>query len=816
MAWQGTAPTNTGGYPAFNMYYGALQQPDFPPNGEIQKSFEYPNSTMEYYQPFNLDEGEIDEDDEHYFQQQDAEEERQRALAAENGANQYRLQQSPVADLQGNTALPHPTIVPAKQDMAKNEEKAALLRAKLLEKRATNSRGPDSTAKAGISQPPPIAEKQKEKNEVPVVEASSGPGSDVDNLLKEAREAAELEAQKNRPYYYDSGGLQASMAVKDDGKASPAASTMSANPEPAVTPAATKKTKKEAKKAKQQAAMLTVSKEQQATAGAPKRVSTPAKAIGSGTGKQTVSKAQAKAETPVKAIAEKPVKKANGIKNEGTPKARSNTGIVETAPIKTPSRSETVLSASTIQPDTTPNQGIMHSERTALISTQRTQKADEAAQSSRDNAVTDTAAAHSHHFDDLDEWLEITGYHDRGNRDRVLTLHRRKADLERQMAELHRELEQTAVHRGRSLRLQPIYQEQSLPSPMAPPPAQFCPKATSAGAAKKSETSSSALSVSTKRPRSTEPESAAAGPEQINKMRRLSSTSSSKIGSVRPTGSNSLEVPSGPRRKPSISGDGLHVRGSGEDIPAIQSRKSAPEAARYRARSASPLHARRTSSSSYNDRTRYTTREPSPAPRSNWNVYRRPDLYEPHTSTSTRGGRGGGSLRGGRYSEGGSSYIGEAGRGSASQQRGSKCTQYGKRRLVVRFSGANFYIANDMKWFRTFSPKAEYAGHATKDKAIEMLVRGDWQEIEVKCGREWCRLIDEEAKIGDGGCSNSYRGYNQVGPSLKSYPMPISPGEIALPSEWLQARPQYRSRITPLPTHIPVHPDGDLVQQQPT
>ncbi len=51
------------------------------------------------------------------------------------------------------------------------------------------------------------------------------------------------------------------------------------------------------------------------------------------------------------------------------------------------------------------------------------------------------AAAHSNYFDDLDEWLEITGYHDRVYRKSALKRHRALTELEIQRAQIEKEAE---------------------------------------------------------------------------------------------------------------------------------------------------------------------------------------------------------------------------------------------------------------------------------------------------------------------------------------------------------------------------------------
>jgi hypothetical protein len=162
-----------------------------------------------------------------------------------------------------------------------------------------------------------------------------------------------------------------------------------------------------------------------------------------------------------------------------------------------------------------------------------------------------STAAYSHHFDDLDEWLEITGYHDRANRDKVLGLYRRKAELDRQMAEVERELEQTTAQRARSMRGQWTSSTPKRPSvaSMAPPPTpspggaaifqQHSPKSDSIESTKpKPATVSKAASI--KRAYSPDRGEIPRGPSE--KLRRLSSTSSQARA-----GASTMVVPTGPR-----------------------------------------------------------------------------------------------------------------------------------------------------------------------------------------------------------------------------------------------------------------------------
>lgn len=65
------------------------------------------------------------------------------------------------------------------------------------------------------------------------------------------------------------------------------------------------------------------------------------------------------------------------------------------------------------------------------------------------------AAVHSHYFDDLDEWLQHTGYHDEAMRKRELKQARKLAELDAQRAELIAQMERGSnLSRSRSVRAQ--------------------------------------------------------------------------------------------------------------------------------------------------------------------------------------------------------------------------------------------------------------------------------------------------------------------------------------------------------------------------
>jgi hypothetical protein len=469
--------------------------------------------------------------------------------------------------------------------LAKNEEKAAQLRAKLLEKRATStSRGPVPGGKEGISKPPPIPDVSES-----TLDEKHVPGVEVDNLVREAKEAAEAEAMKSRPYYHDTGTMQVPVAVKNNGKVSPAGSIISApvagvaEPSVALSKKAKKEAKKEAKKAKFQAIRTGTSEQQIVSTESPSAYLS---------GKKKFTSTEEAGLSGKQIVSSERLSISNGTdSNVNDDRTQSKNNIDRTNPyaiqaegritsIIMPSRSETLLSTSTIQQDTIngserdpketvfsihePNLAAPAASRkdvdevTPLVRVDGASKATGTQSSLVDythNTERDvrSTAAYSHHFDDLDEWLEITGYHDRSNRDKVLGLYRRKAELDRQVAEVERELEQATVQRARSMREQLTKSAPEWPSmsSMAPPPTPTTGRALTAGQqspkarspiTENRTTSVVASTASTKRPHSPDRGMPPTGPRHVNKLRRLSSDFNQAQ-----TGASTLEVPSGPR-----------------------------------------------------------------------------------------------------------------------------------------------------------------------------------------------------------------------------------------------------------------------------
>lgn len=66
------------------------------------------------------------------------------------------------------------------------------------------------------------------------------------------------------------------------------------------------------------------------------------------------------------------------------------------------------------------------------------------------------AAAYSHYFDDLDEWLEVTGYHDVAYRQRHLQRQRTLMELDAQRARIEQEAQQDEVNRTSRARTQSV------------------------------------------------------------------------------------------------------------------------------------------------------------------------------------------------------------------------------------------------------------------------------------------------------------------------------------------------------------------------
>jgi hypothetical protein len=386
--------------------------------------------------------------------------------------------------LQEESVTTRPALIPTlsssasiQREIEKTQEKAAHLRARILEKQ-TSSKGPIADGQARISEPPP----QIRTTATAPVEAIAETNKAVDNLVQEAREAAALESQAQQQSM--SGWMNPDRARQ----LQPAAGKADGNDladhalqvwESAIGPPS-KKYSKTAKVFKSSRTLdnRKAKKEQQAANGANiienKKNGISGKP--SALTKQFATSGTASNRKGNNIVSSQHLK-ANS-EGEGT-----NTTDVE-LPKQNPSRSDTLLSTSTIKPDgnngnNSPiEQDVLHKK--ISLNMNKTSTKDEVSSTTEalaaiegsppDNRVlpiadgTDLAllnardqpptslANYSHHFDDLDEWLEMTGYHDRGNREKVLGLYRRRAELESQMAEVERELEQSTVQRNRSLR----------------------------------------------------------------------------------------------------------------------------------------------------------------------------------------------------------------------------------------------------------------------------------------------------------------------------------------------------------------------------
>jgi hypothetical protein len=445
---------------------------------------------------------------------------------------------------------PRPSSAFTNQDTAKNEEKAALLRAKLLEKRA-NSRGP--MPGQGFSKPPAA------NIDKITAEESLETNSAIDSLVREAREAADREAQAKQStdswMNPDRLKLIDSNVNKSDNKIStgPASKLVEpANPQSGkkYKPKETFKSRTlDNRKAENQLAKSVADTENMNNSA----FSNPNKSA-------TQSAASVAGST----------KEASNINSNQPKRSSGEDGIITTTNQtgKTPSRSDTLLSTSTIQPDIVNKSNILEEsdpvlqkEQASDVSNVAVDKGDAASTTALarlDNVpqadfmsngtdltllnASSDVAKYSHHFDDLDEWLEVTGYHDRGNRERVLGLHRRRADLQRQMAEVERELEQSTIHRTRFLQSIPVQNSNA----MAPPTTSSACKANVAASLSPTDSvkpaSAGASIGGTKRIHS--PDRIPTGPAHVDKQRRLSS---GVKGMGNTTTTAVIDTPSGPR-----------------------------------------------------------------------------------------------------------------------------------------------------------------------------------------------------------------------------------------------------------------------------
>lgn len=387
------------------------------------------------------------------------------------------------------------------------QNKAALLKAKLLEKR-TSSRGANK----------PENEETASAYERPTADCKES-DSAIDTLVKEARAAAEEKA-KRKESPYSNPAAEAGSVESAAQQVSPVDSTPTLTPTDSVqnSSKARKGGQKSSKQAKYAAkAELRAQQLQQQQEDTHKMSKARAALLAKHTAIQNVE--QPPSDIGNKINAPRPKETKTAIRPAAEEVPVSSAPVTETkSPADLPSRSETLLPTSIQQQESSP----------ALVPVVKA--------SSQVAAVDGPAsvASYSRHFDDLDEWLEVTGYHDRENREQTLSLHRRRAQLEREMAEIDRELEQTVASRARSVRAT-VRGLSSTISSMPPPPA---PTADSSSV-------DASTRAGAKRARSPERES-----QHADKHRRIDPpsnvtqpSSSDKIG----TSSNALEIPFGPR-----------------------------------------------------------------------------------------------------------------------------------------------------------------------------------------------------------------------------------------------------------------------------
>jgi hypothetical protein len=432
------------------------------------------------------------------------------------------------------------------QDTADNEEKAALLRAKLLEKH-THSRGPAPGQELSkLSATTTIKTPTEESLETT---------SALDSLVREARDAANRETQLKQStnvWMKPDRIRQSKPNLNQHDDKSPsglAGKTL----EPSKQQSGKKnrsteifrswtldnrKTKKERGK------------------GAIENMNNGASST---LIELTKHNAMSVADTP---------KSGSGVEpSHATEKAvRDYTIAPANHGSKTPSRSDTIVSTSTVQPDTMDKKDTLDQPGSALqietvsdVTKVATNKdltgftntlarsndlphADVISKGNDlplSNASCDPAK-YSHHFDDLDEWLEVTGYHDRDNRERVLGLYRRRAELERQMAEVERELEQSTVPRARSFQALQTVNSRAV-APPGTRTASIANVITSSSPTGSPKLATSGASIGgTKRARS--PERTPNGPTYTDKQRRLSSSAKDNATLQRVN-----DAPSGPR-----------------------------------------------------------------------------------------------------------------------------------------------------------------------------------------------------------------------------------------------------------------------------
>ncbi|QDS75070.1 hypothetical protein FKW77_006721 [Venturia effusa] len=615
------------------------QQPDQSSNAPAYSYLPFYNQQDTYQPSYNYDEDNENWDDEvenEDYQNQDAyyHNEHQNVDVAANMGGYNRVIKPP-------TSLVPPSVALATLE-TDIQNKAAILKAKLLEKRAS-SRDVDRSGKEAMS---PAFER-------PAVDHQES-DSAIDALVKEARAAAEAEA-KQKESTYDEPALEKRVEETSAHQVSPVDSTPTLTPTDEITKKAKKGSQKSSKQVKNAAkAELRAQQLQQQQDATHKMSKDRAAMLAKYNAAQSVQQGHSDigSKSNTSGLEETKIQARPTIEDKP---ARSAPAAGIKSPADLSSLSGTLLSASALP------KGPVN----ALVSVGKT-----SSQVAEDSQTP--IASYSRHFDDLDEWLEVTGYHDRGNRERTLSLHRRRAQLERELAEVDRELEQAVTSRARSSKATLGRPASIIPS--MPPPAVPEPAIASVGPSPK---------TGTKRARSSERESQHADKHQRTDLASTSSKPSNSENNG--TSFNALDIPRGPRRKdPS---PGLNIRGAEKSLP--DHRFGQPKDS-TRATSFDP-HARRNSAAHdrpdhHGLRSRYATREPSPkrpttaghgsrSPvSSTWTAYR-PAAHEIHKSsdfdqnTAYRGRQAGG-RRGGSVSRGRSEHVAKTSALGLGLQRG--------------------------------------------------------------------------------------------------------------------------------------------------
>lgn len=434
---------------------------------------------------------------------------------------------------------PAPGIVPPSTALAILEtdiqNKAAILKAKLLEKRAS-SRGankPDNEEKSSAFDRPAVERQDSD--------------SAIDKLVREARAAAEAQAkQKESPY--DEPAAESRIEETTAQRVSPVESTPTLTPPDSTVQNSSKARKggqKSSKQAKNAAkAGLRAQRLQQEQDAAQQMSKSSSTLLGKQAINQIVEPSSIYIGSKINVPDSKETKKERNAKLEHEGNKTSIKNKVQQSNVVGPRRetqtSSTPAAEINMRTDTLFSTSMLHQEpSTALVPVAKSPSTVTA------QVGQDSVASYSHHFDDLDEWLEVTGYHDRWNREQTLSLHRRKAQLEREMAEIDRELEQTASSRARSVRaVSSVRLTSSVVSSMPPPPA---PSGIFSASGQEIPPTGSATRTGAKRGRSPERSFETQHAEKHQRTGLASKLAKPSNSDKTGASSNALEIPLGPR-----------------------------------------------------------------------------------------------------------------------------------------------------------------------------------------------------------------------------------------------------------------------------